>query len=201
MFCCYPRPGRPYASCPAALSLRRKSPKLEEGSPLRSNLCLKTIPSFDFKGPKLRDMAEAIAIIGLVDATLNLSTKLYAFVRSVRGASEDIKALLEELQQLNTIFPLVKLYMEKKCLKLSGNTEEDNVLQKVLHTTLEACMAEFKSLLRILRRLETREEHWALTDMVNRVAWTFKAADIEKATLRLGTRKQALSNVLSLSGR
>ena len=146
-------------------------------------------------------MAEAIAIVGLVDATLSLSSKLYAFVRSVRGASKEIKALLEELQQLDTVFPLVKSYVEKKCLKPSEYTEQDNILQNVLHTTLQACMAEFKSLLRILRRLDTSEEDWALANMVNRVAWTFKVADIEKATLRLGTRKQALSFVISLSGR
>ena len=189
------------ASCPADLSLIQKSPRLEKASPLRNNLCLKTIPSFEFKSPELRDMAEAIAIIGLVDATLSLGSKLYAFVRSVRGASKEIKALLEELQELNTVFPLVKSYIEERCLKPSGYTEQDGVLQTVLRTTLQTCMAEFKSLLRILRRLETSEEHWALTNMVNRVAWTFKAGDVEKATLRLGTRKQALSDVLSLSGR
>ena len=146
-------------------------------------------------------MAEAIAIVGLVDATISLGSRLYAFLCSVRGASKDIEALLVELQQLNTVFPLVRSYIEEKLLKPSGHTELDNVLQNLLHTTLQACMAEFKSLLRILRRLDTSEETRALTNLVRRVAWTFKAADIEKATLRLETRKQALSLGLSLSGR
>jgi Fungal N-terminal domain of STAND proteins len=55
----------------------------------------------------LSAVANAAAIVGLVDVSFRAAKKLYVSFSAVKGASKEVKSLQNELQDINTILRLL----------------------------------------------------------------------------------------------
>lgn len=55
----------------------------------------------------LSAVANAAAIVGLADVSFRAAKEPYAFFSAVKGASKEVKSLLNELQDINTILRLL----------------------------------------------------------------------------------------------
>jgi hypothetical protein len=55
----------------------------------------------------LSTVANAAAIVGLVDVSFQAAKELYVFFSAVKGASKEEKSLQNELQDINTILRLL----------------------------------------------------------------------------------------------
>ena len=94
--------------------------------------------------------ANAAAIVGLVDVVCRMGKELYVFFAAVKGASQEIKDLQVELQDLETIFSTIRDYCESFSnspfatadylvlpnivITLGSVREEYNILQGIVDT-------------------------------------------------------------------
>ncbi len=133
----------------------------------------------------------AAGVVGILNAAAQISSVLIKFARSTKGAPQQARAIITEVNDTSGILSHLQAFLLGKEFADSSRTSMLKVDRLI--NIISGCVLTFSELEKLLDELETGE-----MDILDRVKWTRKEAAIAGLIQRLQNHKASLSLILNI---
>jgi hypothetical protein len=130
---------------------------------------------------------------------IRTSKELYTFFADLKDASQSVRLLLIELEQLGSILASIQQYANDH--ESSSFAVHDGLAIPEVTGTLEACRGEFERLQTFAKAANVLPEDGKVKRMAKKLKWVFNDAKLSNSRENLERLKSSLTLALSAVGR